>query len=144
MEGKKEGPENPGKTQLEEIREMLGHILLRQAEDRQTNKERLDEILHQQRTDREEILRRMEGFQQQIAKRLDILEQRAEQDKAEMHKELRKQEKGLGAVAASQKQISTEQMARILHVENSTASTKEQVLAQGKMQERIGKETKIL
>jgi hypothetical protein len=144
MEGKKEGPEKPGKTQLEEIREMLGHILLRQAEDRQTNKERLDEILHQQRTDREEILRRMEGFQQQTAKRLDILEQRAEQDKAEMHKELRKQEKGLGAVAASQKQISTEQMARILHVENSTASTKEQVLAQGKMQERIGKETKIL
>ncbi len=61
-----------------------------------------------------------------------------------MHKELRKQEKGLVAVAASLKQISTEQMARILHMENSTASTKEQVLVQGKMQEHIGKETKIL
>jgi hypothetical protein len=103
-----------------------------------------EDLLRQQTDNKEEILRRMEGFQQQTAKRLDSLEQRAEQDKAEMHKELRKQEKGLGAVAASQKQISTEQMARILHVENSTASTKEQVLAQGKMQERIGKETKIL
>jgi hypothetical protein len=43
MEGKKEGPERSGKTQLEEIREMLGKclqqqstLLQRQAEDRQT------------------------------------------------------------------------------------------------------------
>jgi hypothetical protein len=93
----------------------------------------------------------MDGFQKQtvedmkaISQRLDRFEQRVEQDKTEMHKELRKQEKGLVAVAASLKQISTEQMARILHMEKSTASTKEQVLVQGKMQEHIGKETKIL
>ena len=61
-----------------------------------------------------------------------------------MHKELRKQEKGLGVVVASLKRNSAEQMTLILHMENTAASTKEQVLPQGKMQDHIGKETKIL
>jgi hypothetical protein len=72
MEGKKEVPERSGKTQLEEIREMLGkclqqqstllqrqaedsqtveQILLRQAEDSQT----VEQILSRQAEDRQTV-----------------------------------------------------------------------------------------
>ncbi len=123
MEGKKEGPENPGKTQLEEIREMLGHILQRQTEDRQTaeqnrktnqeNKERLDEILRQQARDKKDILQRLD---------------RAEQQTAEMQTTLQ--------------QTVTAQNAQILQIQSDHAKTTQQVRSLVNQHEQLRTEAK--
>ena len=98
MEGKKEGPEKPDRTQLVA---MMGKclqqqetLLQRQAEDRQTVEQNREEILQRQTRDKEEILQRQAQDKQDImhrfdslVPRLDILEKQAAQDREETQKQ---------------------------------------------------------
>jgi len=141
MEGKKEGPERSGKTQLEEIREMLGKclqqqstLLQRQEEDRQTAED-----------DKQDIMHRFDNLEP----RLDSLEKQAAQDRKEAQKQyavtqmqLQKQGKQCEIMQATLQQSLTAQNAHILQIQSDGADNTQKVKLLGQQHEQTRTEAR--